>query len=426
MTKRSLVRLLVIISAVFVATLTHARALAQAKPSVQAESSEKGESPTPERERVARKIDEFGHAGGCDHSARLDNFAIELQSNEDATAYVIAYGPNGEGSGSGPWRLELTRRYLVEVRGIAPERVRTLYGGPYRERDVTQVEFWLVPFGAEPPTPAKYENDAASFRGKFADYQTWDGLDNGEITGPPVGDMRLAGFAEALKLQPKTIGYVAAYNGADDAPGAWRRVASRDAESLAEHYGVESSRVKVLFAGYSEVTKIQLWVADADAPPPVKERKRERRLKEAVRIGAFDEFSLRYETDARFVFKGFAEVLKADEQLTACVVIHVAQSKPEDADTSSTDDPPMPPKVDLVQLAQSWKARLKKEYGIGEHRLVILVGPPAEEWESGELQTWVVPPGAALPDPSAKEGVMDEEGSGQEEGNPEGVIERWQ
>jgi hypothetical protein len=27
----------------------------------------------------------------------------------------------------------------------------------------------------------------------------------GEVTGPPVGDMTLAGFAEVLKLQPKAV-----------------------------------------------------------------------------------------------------------------------------------------------------------------------------------------------------------------------------
>jgi len=426
MTKRSLARLLVIISIALAATFTPSRAHAQAKVSVQPESFEKGElpppastststpAPTPDaKARVALKIDEFGRAGGCDHSARLDNFALELQNREDATAYVIAYGPGGSGNGAGEWRLELTRRYLVEARGIKPERVQTIYGGPYRERDVTFVEFWLVPFGAEPPTPLKYENDAASFKGKFADFEAWDGLYIGEDTGPPTGDMTLAGFAEVLKLQPKTIGYVAAYNGEEDAPGAWRRVASRVTESLAESYGVESSRVKVIFAGYSKELKVQLWITGADAPPPVKERKRERRPKESVRIGAFDEFSLRYDDNVRFVFKGFAEVLKADEQLTACIVIHVAQSKPEDADPSYPVDPNEQPPVDLVQLAQSWKARLKKEYGIGEHRLVILVGPPAEEWALGELQTWVVPPGAALPDPSATD-VIDADDQGEE------------
>src|SRR4051794_17466746 len=101
MTKQRLARLLLIVSAALAAMLSPAHANAQAKPSVQAESSVNAESPASAQARadVARKIDEFGHAGGCDHSARLDNFAIELQNNADASAYVISYGPGGEGNG---------------------------------------------------------------------------------------------------------------------------------------------------------------------------------------------------------------------------------------------------------------------------------------------------------------------------------------
>jgi hypothetical protein len=228
--------------------------------------------------------------------------------------------------------------------------------------------------------------------------------------------MILEGFAEVLKLQPKAIGYVAAYNGEDAAPGAWRRVAEREAESIEEHYGIEAERVKVIFAGYSEETKIQLWVTAADAPPPVKERKRERKIKESVQLGRFDEFDLRYEENVNLVFKGFADVLKADERLTAYVVIHIAPTNARDEDPAYASGPDViPPPVDLAQLAEKWKARLKKDYGIGEHRLVIMVGTPAESWALGELQTWVVPPGAALPDPSDT-GEID--ASEQEEGNP--------
>jgi hypothetical protein len=112
-------------------------------------------------------------------------------------------------------------------------------------------------------------------------------------------------------------------------------------------------------------------------------------------------------------------VLKADERLTACVVIRAARAEPETPTREAPVDAVEPPPVDLVRLAEKWKARLKKEYGIGEHRLVIMVGTPAPDWALGELQTWVVPPGAALPDPSAEEvrGV-EEDGSEQEEGNP--------
>ena len=416
MTKRSLASLLVIISAALAATLSPSRAHAQSESPAQAESEAKGESDASARTDVARKIDEFAREHGCGHGARLDNFAIELMNNEGADGYVIAYGPASDGSGSGPWRLGLTKEYLTQARGIDAGRIKTIYGGPFRERDVTQVEFWLVPFGAEPPAPAKYENDAGKFKGKFAEYQAWDELFIGDgTTGPSTGNMTLAGFAEVLRSQPKMVGYVAAYNGREAAPGAWRRVAESEAGSLEEEYGVESSRVKVIFAGYSEETMIQLWVTPEGAPPPVKERKRERRPEKAAQVGGFDEFVLRYEDNVDYVLKGLADVLKADEQLTACVVIHAAPMAPEEEDPTVPAELKSPQPVDLVQLAEKMKARLKKEYGIGEHRFVILVGRPAEEWSGGDLQTWVVPPGAALPDASATDAI---DASEEEEGNP--------
>lgn len=55
-----------------------------------------------------------------------------------------------------------------------------------------------------------------------------------------------------------------------------------------------------------------------------------------------------------------------------------------------------------MQLAEKWKAELKK-HGIGEHRLIVMVVPTRETQWSGQIETWVVPPGAPLPDPSADE-----------------------
>src|SRR5687767_9801376 len=46
-------------------------------------------------------FDEFGRVGHCDLGARLDNFAIQLQHEPSMTGYIVAYGPEGEGVGSG-------------------------------------------------------------------------------------------------------------------------------------------------------------------------------------------------------------------------------------------------------------------------------------------------------------------------------------
>ena len=361
-------------------------------------------------QEVAQKIDEFGMVGGCDHGARLDNFAFELMNRRPDTAgLVIAYGPGGKGSGTGDYRLQVSKNYLVQARGIDAERIKTVYGGPYREKGEAYVEFWLVPPGAPEPKPAKYKNDAARFKGKYAEYEGFDetsGWDMG--TGPPVGDSSLAGFGEVLRLQPKLVGYVVVYNGGEAAPGAWRRIGESEAEGL-HSYGVESDRVKVLFGGYKKETTVRLWALPADAPPPVKGDKVERRPEQAAQLGGYDQYYLKYEENERRAFRGFAEVLKADKDLNVCVVVRPGWAKEEEFNPDRKPDPEEPPDIDVLKLAETWRARLSKEYGIGEHKFIILVATASEWQTSGELETWVVPPGAPLPDPSADDAANTEE-----------------
>jgi hypothetical protein len=68
----------------------------------------------------------------------------------------------------------------------------------------------------------------------------------------------------------------------------------------------------------------------------------------------------------------------------------------------------------VLQLSEKWKAELKKN-GIGEHRLIVMVVPTREGQWNGQIETWVVPPGAPLPDPSADDVIDAEE---VEEENP--------
>ncbi len=95
-----------------------------------------------------RKFDEFPEIAYNDEKARLDNYAIELQNDPGATAYVIVYpGPRGR---PGAVQKHTTRvvDYLVNSRGINAQRIVTLVGPP---RDELMVELWLCPQGAKPP-----------------------------------------------------------------------------------------------------------------------------------------------------------------------------------------------------------------------------------------------------------------------------------
>src|SRR5262245_12901464 len=88
---------------------------------------------------VARKLDEVGKSGYCDITARLDNFAIELQKNPTSRGAVIGYGPDVEGLHSAVHYLDLFKEYFVNTRGLEEDRFTMIYGG--RNNELTQLKF---------------------------------------------------------------------------------------------------------------------------------------------------------------------------------------------------------------------------------------------------------------------------------------------
>ena len=98
----------------------------------------------------SRKFDEFPDIARNDEKARLDNFAIELQNDPTATAYVIVYPGRTGKRGDVPYHSSRIVEYLVHSRGLDERRIVTIVGPT---RDQLHVELWITPQGAPPPTP---------------------------------------------------------------------------------------------------------------------------------------------------------------------------------------------------------------------------------------------------------------------------------
>src|SRR5262245_40528101 len=97
-----------------------------------------------------RKFDEFPEISRNDEKARLDNYAVEIQNDPTATAYVVIY-PARSGKSANAQRPSVQIvDYLVNSRGIDARRIVTLVGGA---RDSMSVELWSCPQGAIPPKP---------------------------------------------------------------------------------------------------------------------------------------------------------------------------------------------------------------------------------------------------------------------------------
>jgi hypothetical protein len=97
-----------------------------------------------------RKFDEFPDIQRNDEKARLDNFAIELQNDPTATAYVIVYPGKTSKRGDVQHHSSRIIEYLVHSRGIDERRIVTLVG---TTRDQLLVQLWVSPAGATPPKP---------------------------------------------------------------------------------------------------------------------------------------------------------------------------------------------------------------------------------------------------------------------------------
>jgi hypothetical protein len=113
--------------------------------------------------RPTQVFDSFGDICCDAEKARLDNFAIALQNEPEATGYIIFYGGTHQ---KYPWcsskrevlphrgesqaRAARLKPYLVNSRAMDARRIIVIDGG-YRE--AWTAELWIVPKGMQAPTP---------------------------------------------------------------------------------------------------------------------------------------------------------------------------------------------------------------------------------------------------------------------------------
>ena len=362
----------------------------------------------------AELFDEFGAVGHCDLTARLDNFAILLQNRSKTTGYILSYAPPN----SGLRISEQLKEYLVNTRGLSPETLFPLYAGRNSVLSALRIQLWIVPDGAAPPTPRKFNSKPESFKGMFYERQGYD-----DIPYPGAGEegdggfnlgIIFSAFTDVFKQQPKSITYVVGYNGETSTPGAWRRMAEDEIEFLKKD-GFESSRFKTIYGGNLKEAKIEVWIQPTGDQPPVKDAGPESAPTATIQMGDYGERELGYADYERAAFKRLADSLLGFSTLRACVIVRVAQPAEETGEVEERvdypqqilDDPPdeleepekpEPPPADLLQLVEKWKRELAEKHQIREDRFIVLFSKSLPGY-GGSLETWLVPQGKSLPDP---------------------------
>lgn len=96
------------------------------------------------------KFDEYYDIARNDEKARLDNYAIQLQSEPSSQGYIIVYPSRKASAAQAQARAQRVSDYLVNSRGIDSHRVVITMGPP---REDWLFELWVVPEGAPPPIP---------------------------------------------------------------------------------------------------------------------------------------------------------------------------------------------------------------------------------------------------------------------------------
>jgi hypothetical protein len=369
-----------------------------------------------------RPFDEYGDLRSCDHGARLDNFAIQLQNEPRYHGYIVVYAPE-----SASKRISKTiTDYLVDSRGIPAKRLKTIHAGFNTELTTPRIQLWIAPRGATFEF-VKHEVDLAAVKGKLAEYKDFDGLemDFGPVeidhSGTPVGSVTYEAVDEILKAQKHSVLHVVAFNGSDAVPGAWKRVAESTVADL-KRLGWKSDRFQIGYGGQAKDTKTELWILPKGETPPVKDPASEPAPAKAVQIGDFDDYELGYGKNELVVFNRLLGVLRENPNMRACLIVRSETPTEEDEATEEASEPvvvpeepgepdgpdepgrpaePEPQPADLLKLVDKWKTELAAKHKLGLERIVLLYSkaPPGH---LSSLEVWVVPPGQPLPNPDTE------------------------
>ncbi len=380
-----------------------------------------------------RPFDQYGDLRACDHSARLDNFAIQIQNMSEGYGYVIVYAPASAAKHS----QDRITDYLVNVRGISPEKIKTVHGGLNSELSKPWIQVWIVPKGAEEPKPRENEVDVGAFKGMLAEYEEWDNIELvgqqfewGEEAGngPPVGNVTFAAFDEVFKAQKNSVAHVIGFNGKDSMPGAWKRVAESTVESL-KKFGFDSSRFQIGYGGQSKEMKVQLWILPKGELPPTKDPASAPPLKKALRFGEFDDTDLGRVENEQLVLSRIQTVMRENPELRAVLIVKTMAPSPEEETGEPVVEPiislppleesaapvkppePEPDPADLFKLAEKWKGEITKK---SRQETVVLFGTTQNHYTSF-IEVWMVPPGQPLPNPNAPDAEEAEEEPAQQE-----------
>ena len=207
----------------------------------------------------AHKLIELGDTHADDEMAYLDLLAEALGKDPSSRGYLVAYSNSRMAPGDLLMRIYGYRDYLVNKRGIESTRIEIVPGGV---KDKLYTELWLVPPGAEAPTPDSHFRLVPKLPLKF---------DVAYPDCPPemtvyLYDLKdsLKFYAEALKANLEARAKIVAYSGKGNRSKAGR-VARGAKRLLVKNHNISVERVSIQARSHRRpCSEVELWLMPAD------------------------------------------------------------------------------------------------------------------------------------------------------------------
>lgn len=213
-----------------------------------------------------RKFDSFNDLRTSDLKAHLDLYADALLKEPNLRAFIVSYRREGWLQGSFLRYIHGYSDYLINSRGVLPERVSVIDGG-IRENELT--ELWLAPMGSDPPTRSTTSPHTAEAPFKFDSVTVGSGC-VGEYTlelQEPEDSIKF--FANALRSYPALNGFIVVH------PSIWgtlaeaHKLAETSKRSLTQQYGIAASRIVTRLSSSRLCLGMNSWLVPAGFIVPV-------------------------------------------------------------------------------------------------------------------------------------------------------------
>lgn len=217
--------------------------------------------------------EEVGITCSEDLMARYDYFLGKLLLQPSARGMLLFYGDqSSEGRNLNLFRW-MTEFYpqVRRFKNLNLEFVRAKNGPK------TNIQFWIVPSGAEPPAPSeRFQPEAITSTSRYdvaaADFHKYKGktylyLDGFYELGCDFAPNNV-GFVDQLRKNKSLTGYFVVYTEFGKGKAYGDRIARFAVSELLKNFRISRARIKTIYGGNRNKPEIELWlVPEGDRLP---------------------------------------------------------------------------------------------------------------------------------------------------------------